>query len=164
MGRVLLEFGKRPRKAGENINCAYWRVLRQADRLRRLAAFCGGVGKCQLWTSSARITSLGHMNEGRDFKRGRESDLLERIDRLESAIEQIRSRNDRVELDKAWETSLYRRPWITILTYIVTAIVFLLIGAPYFYLSALIPTVGYVLSTLTLPIVKTHWSNKYGEP
>lgn len=93
-----------------------------------------------------------------ESKRDSESDILQRIDRLESEIEQIRSRNDRVELDKAWETSLYRRAWITILTYIVTAIVFLLIGAPYFYLSALIPTVGYVLSTLTLPIIKSHWS------
>ncbi len=82
------------------------------------------------------------------------------MNRLETEIGLIRSRNDRVELDKAWETSFFRRASITILTYVVTAIVFLLISVPYFWLSALIPTVGYVLSTLTLPVVKSHWTKR----
>ena len=89
-----------------------------------------------------------------------DSDLPQRIDRLESEIEQLKSRNALVERDKAWETSFFRRSSIAILTYVVTAIVFLLIGVPYFGLSALIPTIGYLISTLTLPIVKIQWSNK----
>ena len=95
-----------------------------------------------------------------ESKKENEWDLLQRLDRVEIEIEQIKARNDRVELDKAWETSFFRRILIAILTYIVTAIVFLLIGVPYFLLSALIPTVGYVLSTLSLRIIKTHWEEK----
>ena len=41
---------------------------------------------------------------------------------LEKEIEQIKQRNKKVELDKAWETSWTRRICIMILTYIVVII------------------------------------------
>ena len=41
---------------------------------------------------------------------------------LEKEIENIKSRNKRVELDKKWETSLTRKICICVLTYIVVII------------------------------------------
>ena len=41
---------------------------------------------------------------------------------LEKEIEQIKERNKRVELDKAWETSWARRICIMVLTYIVVVV------------------------------------------
>ena len=41
---------------------------------------------------------------------------------LEEEIEKIKSRNKKVELDKAWETSWIRRICICILTYIIVVI------------------------------------------
>ncbi len=43
---------------------------------------------------------------------------------LEKEIDLIKERNKRVELDKAWETSLFRVGFISLITYVITAIVF----------------------------------------
>jgi len=79
---------------------------------------------------------------------------------LEKEIDLIKERNKRVEADKAWETSAFRVISIVVMTYIVTAIVFYFIGVQKFLLSALIPTVGYCLSTQSLPFIKRWWMNK----
>lgn len=73
---------------------------------------------------------------------------------IEREINLIKERNKRVELDKAWETSFFRVIFISTITYITTAVVFYFIGVKNFLLSALIPTVGYYLSTQSLPFVK----------
>ncbi len=77
--------------------------------------------------------------------------------KLEQDILKIKERNKRVELDKAWETSLTRKITILILTYIVTVIVFIVIGLPNPFLNAIIPAVAFVLSTLTLDPIKKLW-------
>lgn len=82
-------------------------------------------------------------------------DLLSLADRV-SAIEH---RNLKVEADKAWEVSLTRKSLIAAITYLVTAAVFYSLGAESFLTSALIPTCGYLLSTLTLPAAKRLWSS-----
>lgn len=80
---------------------------------------------------------------------------------LESEIEDIKERNKRVEVDKAWETSLFRKVLITAFTYIITAIVFYLLGVDNYLASALIPTIGYFLSVQSLPFIKKWWIDKY---
>jgi preprotein translocase subunit SecF len=80
---------------------------------------------------------------------------------LETEIRQIKVRNTRVEADKAWETSLFRKVLISVFTYILTAIVFYLIGVNNFLQSALIPTIGYFLSVQSLPFIKKWWIEKY---
>ena len=72
-------------------------------------------------------------------------------------MENIKKRNLRVETDKAWETSFFRVFAIALITYIVAAFVLYVIGVESFLLSAFVPTVGYYLSTRTLPIVKRWW-------
>lgn len=59
--------------------------------------------------------------------------------------ENIKDRNKRVEIDKAWETSLTRRSIITI---------------EQAYLTALVPTGGYILSTISIEPIKKIWISK----
>ena len=76
---------------------------------------------------------------------------------LESEIEKIKLRNQKVELDKKWETSLVRRICICILTYIVV-ITYSYIIKSYdnIMLSSLVPVIGFTLSTLSLiPVPST---------
>lgn len=72
-------------------------------------------------------------------------------------IEEIITRNIRVEHDKAWETSLTRRSFVAIITYGIAAYYLWLIGVEDFLLHALVPTGGYVFSTLSLPWIKKIW-------
>ena len=77
--------------------------------------------------------------------------------KLEQDILKIKERNKRVELDKEWETSFTRKITILILTYIVIVIVFVVIGLPSPFLNAIIPSIAFVLSTLTLNPIKKIW-------
>lgn len=78
-------------------------------------------------------------------------------------ITQIQERNKRVELDKAWETSWTRRLLIASITYIVASLFMMRIGVPDPWVNALVPTGGFLLSTLSLGIVKKWWVKKYGK-
>ena len=80
---------------------------------------------------------------------------------LEEEIESIKNRNKRVELDKAWETSLTRRICICILTYIIVIIyTYLIRNFDNIFLSSLVPVIGFTLSTLSLKIIRKLWENK----
>ncbi len=76
---------------------------------------------------------------------------------IEQEIAKISERNARVELDKAWEISWTRRLFIAAVTYIIAGIWISLINDSDPWLKALVPAVGYILSTLSLPFVKTWW-------
>jgi hypothetical protein len=77
--------------------------------------------------------------------------------KLESEVSKIKQRNQKVEGDKAWETSLTRRSLIAIFTYLAIALYLNAIRIPHAWLSALIPAIGFLLSTLTLPWLKNLW-------
>ncbi|MGQ0526597.1 MAG: hypothetical protein ACT4OY_00970 [Alphaproteobacteria bacterium] len=76
----------------------------------------------------------------------------------------IQKRNARVEADKAWETSWTRRLLITSLTYIVVAFYLFFKEEPLFYLHALGPAGGYLLSTLSIPFFKAFWLRHIYKP
>lgn len=76
---------------------------------------------------------------------------------LEAEVARIRERNARVEADKAWETSAMRRAIITLSTYLLSLAIFLIIGADNPFLASLIPSLAYLLSTITMPPLKAHW-------
>jgi hypothetical protein len=82
---------------------------------------------------------------------------------IQKEVEKIKERNKRVEADKAWETSLFRKLLITLFTYVITAIAFNLIGVENYLLSAIIPTTGYFISIQSLPFIKNWWIGKYYE-
>lgn len=80
---------------------------------------------------------------------------------LEKEIQEIKERNKRVELDKAWETSWIRKICICILTYIVVVIYSYLIRLfDNIFLSSLVPVIGFTLSTLSLKYVRKIWEKK----
>lgn len=78
---------------------------------------------------------------------------------LEKRIEKIEERNKKVELDKKWETSWTRKICIMILTYIVVIIYSYVIKNTnnIFFLSSLVPVIGFTLSTLSLKGVRKMW-------
>jgi len=79
------------------------------------------------------------------------------IEELKLEIEEIKKRNKRVEADKAWEISWTRRILIAVLTYFVIVIFFLFAGLPEPFINAIVPSVAFIISTLTVPIVKKIW-------
>ena len=79
---------------------------------------------------------------------------------IEQELEIIKQRNKRVEADKAWEVSWTRRLFIAILTYVVAGFWLVTIHDTNPWLKALVPAVGYLLSTLSIPVVKSWWVGK----
>ncbi len=78
---------------------------------------------------------------------------------VKKEIKKIHERNARVEADKAWETSKTRRAIIAIMTYVIVVVFLYLIGVQNPWLNALVPTAGFLLSTLTLTYIKGWWVN-----
>lgn len=76
---------------------------------------------------------------------------------IEKEIELIKERNQKVEADKAWETSSFRTILIAVATYFVTAIFLYFVGVQNSLLSALVPAIGFYLSTQSLPFIKDWW-------
>ena len=80
---------------------------------------------------------------------------------LEKEIKNIKERNAKVELDKAWETSWTRRLFICILTYIVVVVYSIMIqSVTNVWLSSLVPVIGFTLSTLSLRLIRKMWEKK----
>lgn len=75
----------------------------------------------------------------------------------EREIFDIKERNKKVEADKAWETSWVRRIFIAGVTYFTAAVWLVLIHDSIPWLKALVPVAGYILSTLSLPPLKSFW-------
>ncbi len=83
------------------------------------------------------------------------------MEELKNEIEKIKQRNAKVELDKAWETSLTRRLCICILTYIVVVIyTYSTSKINNMWLSSLVPVIGFTLSTLSLKYVRKLWEKR----
>lgn len=80
----------------------------------------------------------------------------------EDEFKRIAARNRKVELDKAWETSWFRKLVIAMLTYIVALAWLYTISDTHAALKALVPVAGFILSTVTVPPLKRWWTQKYG--
>lgn len=79
------------------------------------------------------------------------------IEELSEEIRLIKERNHRVEMDKAWETSWTRKLLLIIFTYLAIGLYLSAIAIPQPWLNAIIPSVGFLLSTLTLAHFKKLW-------
>jgi len=80
---------------------------------------------------------------------------------LEDRIRNIEDRNKRVEADKAWEGSWTRKISIMALTYLVVAAYLYFVVKIDPWINALVPVMGFFLSTLTVSLVKKAWVNNY---
>lgn len=79
---------------------------------------------------------------------------------IDERLFEIEERNQRVEYDKAWETSWTRRVTLVALTYVVVAGFLSRVHPENMWIDALIPCAGYLLSTLSLPPLKNYWIQK----
>lgn len=80
---------------------------------------------------------------------------------LKNEIESIKKRNNKVEKDKEWETSLTRKLFIAALTYIVVVIYsYLIKNVSNIFLTSIVPVIGFLLSTLSLKIVRQFWERR----
>jgi hypothetical protein len=82
---------------------------------------------------------------------------MDKIKEIEERVEKIEARNKRVEIDKVWETSFTRRFLIAIFTYLAIALYLLFIVGIDPWINAIVPTVGFLLSTLMLPFFRKFW-------
>lgn len=82
------------------------------------------------------------------------------LDKLINRVNQIEERNKRVEADKAWETSYTRRGLLILFTYLAIGLYLWAIRIPNPWSNAIVPSVGFLLSTLTLPFFKKWWIKK----
>lgn len=83
---------------------------------------------------------------------------------LEERIEKIEQRNAKVESDKAWETSITRKISLIIFTYLAVGIYLDIISVNNPWINAIVPSMGFLLSTLTLPWIKKWWIKKIYRP
>lgn len=78
-------------------------------------------------------------------------------DNLEYRVAKIELRNRNVELHKTWEGSWTRKILLIIFTYVSIALYLKFIVGIEPWRNALVPSLGFLLSTLTLPWFKSWW-------
>lgn len=83
--------------------------------------------------------------------------IMEDLSYIKQQIETIMKRNARVEKDKAWETSIFRKISIALLTYFVIVLFFFVADINRPFINAIVPTLWFLLSTLSLWFLKTIW-------
>ena len=80
-----------------------------------------------------------------------------KLKKLEEKIRKIDERNKKVELDKSWELSYSRRILLMLFTYFSIGFYLHAVKIPQPWLNAIVPSVAFMLSTLTLPFFKKLW-------
>ena len=82
------------------------------------------------------------------------------MEELEKRIKKIEERNKKVEQDKAWETCPLRKILIIIMTYIFAVLYLKIADTTNPYFGAVVPCVGFYLSTQSINLVKNFWLKK----
>ena len=82
---------------------------------------------------------------------------MDKLKKLEEKIRKIDERNKKVELDKEWELSYSRKFLLVLFTYLAIGFYLKAVNIQQPWLNAIVPSVAFMLSTLTLPIFKKIW-------
>lgn len=83
------------------------------------------------------------------------------LERVQKDIEEIKQRNKSVEADKSWERSYMRRIVLMVFTYLILSIYMAAIEISKPWLNSIVPTVGFLLSTLSLPWFRRIWQKYF---
>lgn len=86
---------------------------------------------------------------------------MEVIMNIEEEILKIQNRNKEVEFNKAWETSTLRKFMICSITYLFISLTMYSLEIEKPLINAIIPTLGFFLSTLSLNFAKKVWIKKH---
>lgn len=84
------------------------------------------------------------------------------MENFEQRIQRIEARNEKVEADKAWETSVTRRALPMLFTYLAVGSYLWAIRVPKPWINAIVPAAGFMISTLTMPLFKRQWLKRRG--
>lgn len=79
------------------------------------------------------------------------------FEEIDKRLSKIEARNIKVEIDKAWETSITRKILLILFTYFSIALYLKYIIGVEPWLNAIVPALGFLLSTLSLPFFKKIW-------
>ncbi len=82
---------------------------------------------------------------------------MSNIKDLEKRTAALEQRNKKVEKDKDWELSYTRRGLLIFFTYVAIGFYLYVIGVQDPWLSAIVPSLAFWLSTLTLPFIRKFW-------
>jgi hypothetical protein len=82
------------------------------------------------------------------------------LESLQNEINALKVRNANVEANKAWETSTLRIGAIVVITYFVAIVLMISLKTPQPFFAAFMPTVGFFLSTQTLPVLQRWYLRK----
>lgn len=82
---------------------------------------------------------------------------------LDERVKKIEERNLRVELDKAWEISWFRRILVGLLTFIIVGLFLSGIEVKDPWVNAWVPVLGFLLSSLTVSFAKKLWLKSKNE-
>lgn len=85
---------------------------------------------------------------------------MDKYQQLEKRVRALEARNQRVEKEKAWETSTVRKIAIAVITYFSLATYFGIVLKVNPWVNAIVPTIGFLLSTLSVSVIKKIWLNK----
>jgi len=80
---------------------------------------------------------------------------------VKKEVQKIQERNKKVEADKAWELSKFRKFIILLFTYLIALVFMMIVELERPWIGACVPTLGYFLSTLTIPPLKNWWIKKF---
>ena len=102
------------------------------------------------------------MNNAKNLYTNRVASNGMNLQEILEEIKKIQKRNRRVSIDKAWEVSSTRRFFVASLIYIIATLWLVTIGDSLALLKAIVPSLGYIISTFSLPMVKKQWiQSKY---
>lgn len=76
---------------------------------------------------------------------------------LEERIAKVEARNEEKEKDKAWEISFTRKAILVALTYLAIGLYLQTVGIADPWINSVVPSIGFTLSTLSLPLFKKLW-------
>ena len=82
---------------------------------------------------------------------------MNRLKTLEDRIKNIEERNRKVEYDKAWELSYFRRFLLMLFTYLAIGFYLKAANIENPWTNAIVPAVAFMLSTLTMPFFRKLW-------
>ena len=80
---------------------------------------------------------------------------------FQNRLKNIEERNKKVEIDKSWEISWTRKGLLSLFTYLAIGIYLRAINIEKPWLNAIVPSVAFMLSTLTMPFFKKIWMKHF---
>lgn len=89
--------------------------------------------------------------------------MNDELENLQRELEMLKKRNQRVEAEKAWETSMCRIGSIALVTFVTASLALYAVGNDHPWRNALIPVIGFILSMQSLPFLRKWWLRRYIE-